>query len=345
MFCHWRILLFPLILASASRPSAADDFRAVAVSPDGKVVAAGGAQGVIRLWDAKTGTPIHEMQAAKAVQGLAFVRDDKTLAVGTNQGGVEIWAAKAAGYARTVQFRGDEFIFSVTASADGKTLAVCGHNGWTHLHETTDWKPVGVIFERSNLTSGVVFANDGSFLATAGNTFSVWNLDSTSALWKARGERTIDDIETTTKQSLRWAHATDLEPNDEVYCADVAISSDARRVVGVNGTSRHDGGGKRLFAWEAATGKKLWTARAAGMTCVTFIADGKRIATGSHDGTVRVWGAESGNLLYELKCHTKAVRSLAAMPQGAGFVSAAQDGTVILWDSAAGKRIRVFSQQ
>ena len=320
-------------------------FSAVAVSPDGKVIAAGGAKGKICLWDTKTGAVLHEVKAAKAVMGLAFVRDVQTLVVGTHQGGVEIWTSKPDGYICAGQFGSDMIVYGVAVSADGKTLAASTHSGWTYLYETKTWKPVGVIFERSNLTSGVAFARDGSSLATAGNTFSLWNTGQTSALWKPRGDRAIDDIESATKLSRRWAEPTDQEVNDEVYCADVSISPDSLRVVGVNGTSRHDGGGKRLIAWEAATGKKMWTGRATGMTSVVFTSDGKRVATGSDDGVLRLWDPQTGKLLHEIQGHTKAVRNLAAMPEGADFVSAAQDGLVTLWDGKTGQRIREFRKR
>jgi WD40 repeat protein len=330
------------LFLGALSPRAVAQFSAVAVSPDGKIVAAGGEKGQICLWDVKSGSLLHEMTAAKPVRGLAFVRDEKILAAGTNQGGVEIWVSKPAGYARAEHFCGNQLIYAVAASADGKTLAVSGHSGWTSLHETTAWKPVGVIFERSNFTCGVAFARDGSFLATAGNTFSLWNTDSASALWKPRGERPIDDLEAATKKSLRWAHSSNGDINDDVYCADIAVSPDGRRVVGVNGVGRHNSGGKTLTVWNAQTGKKSWASRSTRMTCVVFTADGKRIATGSHDGTVRVWDPESGELLHEVKEHTKAVRNLAAMPEGTGFVSAAEDGTAALWDGQTGKRVREF---
>ena len=44
--------------------------------------------------------------------------------------------------------------------------------------------------------------------------------------------------------------------------------------------------------------------------------DSKRLATGSEDGTAKVWDGRTGNPLLELKGHTTAVRSVAFKPDG-----------------------------
>ena len=56
-----------------------DNVRAVAISPDGRLIAAGGGGGIIRLWDASAGTEIHELKGhTGSVNSLAFLPDGKT---------------------------------------------------------------------------------------------------------------------------------------------------------------------------------------------------------------------------------------------------------------------------
>ncbi len=321
-------------------------FQAVAISSNGKVVAAGGAGGKAYLIDFKNEKVLQEFKAAKPVTGMAFVGDERTLALGTDQGGVEIWVAGTSGYSLKTRLGDDNLIvYAVAASADGKTLAVGCHSGWVHLYDTSTWKPSGVLFERSNLTCSVAFSNDGSFLVTAGNSFRAWKLETNTPLWTATKNQPLSKLEISSMQSLLWRNLSDGDANDDASCADIAISPAMDLVAGVNGTSRHDGGGKTLYAWDARSGKPRWKARSSGLTTVAFSAQGNRIATGSTDGTLRIWDAQNGKMLDEIKLHAKAIRNIVARPNGTAFISVAEDGFLRIWDPQTDKRPGAIPKQ
>ena len=68
--------------------------------------------------------------------------------------------------------------------------------------------------------------------------------------------------------------------------------------------------------------------------CVAFSPDGKRIVSGSSDGTLKIWDAESAEQLQTLTGHTSKVLSVAFSPDGKRIVSGSRDRTLKVWDGS-----------
>jgi eukaryotic-like serine/threonine-protein kinase len=75
---------------------------------------------------------------------------------------------------------------------------------------------------------------------------------------------------------------------------------------------------------------------------VAFSPDGRRIASASWDGTVKVWDTSAGQEIRTLVGHTGEVWNVAYGPDGHHLASASSDGTVKLWDTAAGQEFRTL---
>jgi WD40 repeat protein len=66
---------------------------------------------------------------------------------------------------------------------------------------------------------------------------------------------------------------------------------------------------------------------------VAWSPDGRRLATGSTDRTVRIWDTESGAEIIVVGAHAGAVESVSWSPDGERVASASQDGTSRIWDA------------
>jgi WD40 repeat protein/MinD-like ATPase involved in chromosome partitioning or flagellar assembly len=80
----------------------------------------------------------------------------------------------------------------------------------------------------------------------------------------------------------------------------------------------------------------------AGATSVAWDPEGRRLASGCDDQTVRVWDAEQGQLLHTLTGHGSSVWSVAWDREGRRVASGAHDASVRVWDAEQGRLLHTF---
>lgn len=101
-------------------------------------------------------------------------------------------------------------------------------------------------------------------------------------------------------------------------------------------------GGKdfRITIWDISAGKEVRSVKAHSndVTEVAVSSD-NAIASASKDKSIKIWDI-NGNLLREIKGHTKEVMALAFSHNGQQLVSGSADGTVKEWEVASGKMVR-----
>ncbi len=91
--------------------------------------------------------------------------------------------------------------------------------------------------------------------------------------------------------------------------------------------------------WESRTGKeKLRLDQDRIVTSTAFTPDGKTLATGSFDSTVRLWELPTGKPKAVLRGHRSVVHCVAFNSTGMTLASGGYDEIVCIWDVATGKK-------
>ena len=170
----------------AARPSRrwAYAVNAIAFSPNKRIVAAGGIDGTIKLWDVIDGRELRRLTGhSDAVRTIAFSPDGKTLASGSADKTIRFWDAvsggelfSAGGYATAEGEVALTPVSAVAFSPDGRILASAGGDGTVKLWDMPGRALVRVLIGHSGEVNAIAFSADGRSLASGSS-------DATVKLW------------------------------------------------------------------------------------------------------------------------------------------------------------------
>ena len=100
-------------------------------------------------------------------------------------------------------------------------------------------------------------------------------------------------------------------------------------------------GGLIYLNWDYSL--KTLTGHSEDVFSVCWSPDGKYLASGSWDKTVKIWDAKSGEKLKTLAGHYDNVRSVSWSPDGKYLASGSADNTVIIWDAKSGEKLKTLA--
>jgi WD40 repeat protein len=168
-------------LEKASLPNAQQsyvDATAVAVSPDGTLVAGGDYSGTIMLWTLPGGAIAGTLTGhAGSISALVMSNDGKSLVSASWDGTVKLWSLPDGTLLQTFGATNGPSIGAAALSADGTTLAYSDDSN-VHVVSLPGGTPVTTIAVSAPYSPSLALSPNGQLLATMGNTGSIllWSL-------------------------------------------------------------------------------------------------------------------------------------------------------------------------
>jgi WD40 repeat protein len=159
------------------------DLYAVAYSPDGRWLASGGLDTIVKIWDAKTGREVRALGRVRwPIRGLAFSPDSRLLAAACGErwnnvaSDVRLWEAATGKEEAVLKTRSPAE--AVAFSPDGKMLAAGLVNADIELWDVATRQSQGQLQAHVQAVWALTFSPDGRRLASLGldNRLRLWNL-------------------------------------------------------------------------------------------------------------------------------------------------------------------------
>ncbi|HEY7425249.1 MAG TPA: hypothetical protein VH682_13540 [Gemmataceae bacterium] len=118
--------------------------------------------------------------------------------------------------------------------------------------------------------------------------------------------------------------------------AHLVFSLDGKTLAAACSSSTHTTGMVQLWDVAARKQRTILKGRNGPPCSLAFLADGKTLAVGNHDGTVTLWDLSTSEERATFDLHGKAVHSIAATPDGKALACGAE-GAITLLDLSTGK--------
>jgi len=280
--------------------------KAVAVSPDGQLLATAGERGTLVLFDVESGQllkRLEEHDKTEDVKAVVFQPQGKWLASAGDDERIILWSLPKG--EKLLEWQAPAQVKALAVSPDGTQLASGGTGKDITLWVVESGKKVRTFTGHSERISegGLAFSPTGEQLASA-------SYDDTARLWDVKTGETLHILK---------------RHNGKV--TNVAFSPDGKLIA----TSSED---KTIILWNVDSGEPLRLLRGHQNMVfgLRFFTEERYPVSASFDRTLRVWETDSGVTMRVLQGHEAGVGDIATH-EGQLF-SASNDGTVRRWELA-----------
>ena len=313
-----------------------DSVTSVSFSPDGKMIASGSADGMVIIWN-RNGTKIKSFKAhEKKITSLGFSPNSQKLLSGSEDKTLNLWSLKGE---KIAIFKGHEDeITSFSFSLDGQKV-ISGSKDKTLKLWNLDGTEIKTFRGHKDSINSVNFSPDGKIIASISNEMmKLWSLDGKQIKTLNNGGNRVSFspdgqtivVEKSGNITLRHRDGSLIKSFISPYIdssQSLVFSRDGQTIY----SSRFSKQTVSASILQIDTGNRLdfdFTGHRNTVTSLSISPDGKMLASGSEDKTVKLWSLESRKFQTSNRNY---VNEVSFSPNGQ-IVSSVNNSEVKLWE-------------
>ncbi|KIM84077.1 hypothetical protein PILCRDRAFT_6386 [Piloderma croceum F 1598] len=311
----------------------------VALSPDGQRIFSRSNDGIVRVWDARSGTELFELFGHNAQILLVDLSPDGSRIVsGSRDKIIRVWDVTMTSAGGLLTIRGHwDSVTCVAFSPDGKQIASGSQDKTVSVWDAERGATVFPALQgHEKGVNSVKFSADRKRLVSgsADKIIRVW--DSASGLQTSVLQGHLMSV-SCIAFSADGRRVISGSYDETIRVWDVITGSQVSELHGLNGGSIQSN--TTIQIWDITSDTEEFCPALRGhneyVSCIAFSLDGCRIVLGSFDGTIIIWDAISGALLcHPHRGHAGWVRSAAFSMDGSCIITRSDNGT-IFYDAAS----------
>ncbi|HLL76358.1 MAG TPA: caspase family protein [Pyrinomonadaceae bacterium] len=323
----------------------------LALSPDRSVLATGGDDMSVRLWDTATGRLLRVLAGrVMKIYALAFSPDGKTIVGGGYGKTIRFWNAET-GAVLLSPAAPSGIVYSVGFSPDGRLVASAGADKTVKLWDAKTGRLVRTMRGHTDFVYLAKFSPDGKTVVSESSDKSVrlWDAVTGEPVRVLQGRAPVafspdgGTLSLLAGEDLKLVTASTGEERltlrgRTASASSVAFSSDGRMIA----YSAWGRPASYVKLWNVGAGRELRTLRAEnyfGSLAVAFSPDGRTIASGSAFTRLKLWDTATGAERLTAEQESLDVSGpVAFTPDGRYFVTGSSPW-IVYWDAATGKPV------
>jgi WD40 repeat protein len=274
----------------------------LAANSDGTQLASGDANGVVRLWNPADGASLAVLGAdTSPIIGLGFHPTTATLLTAAENGSVKLWALPVLPSRKLIGHT--QSVTAVALSVDAKLIVTGGADASVRVFNGEDGALLRSLKDQPGPVTAIDMNDASGFVASCSS-------DGVIKLWNV-----ADGVD---RLTLR-GHVGQVH--------DIHINAKGDMLV-----SAGEDGSIRL--WRIPVAPTPLVGNTMPVLAVAVSRDGKLVATGSTDKSIKLFNAVDATVVRTLSGSTAAVRSVVFRGDNSQLASADDAGDIRLWDPA-----------